>query len=55
MSLSELKAHKDELLEKYSHVIAPIDDQRSNKEYRQKVAMNILAKFLDEIIEGGKR
>ena len=55
MSLSELKAHKDELMEKYSHVIAPIDDQRSNKEYRQKVAMNILAKFLDEIIEGGKR
>lgn len=54
LSLDELSKKKDVLLGKYSKVISPIDDQRSNKEYRQLVSMNILAEFLDEIIKGGK-
>lgn len=54
MSISELESKKDSIVEKYSHIISPIDDQRSNKEYRQKVAMNICAEFLNQIIKGGK-
>ena len=34
------------LLEDYSKIITPIDDQRSNREYRHEVAMNILKDFL---------
>lgn len=34
------------LLEEYAKIITPIDDQRSNKEYRHEVAMNILKDFL---------
>lgn len=54
MNTFELEKEKEQIIEKYSKIIAPIDDQRSNKEYRQKVAMNIFAEFLNQIIEGGK-
>lgn len=54
MSVLELEKEKEQIIEKYSKIISPIDDQRSNKEYRQKVAMNILAEFLNKVIEGGK-
>lgn len=54
MTIDELETNKQMLIEKYSKIISPIDDQRSNKEYRQKVAMNILAEFLNQIIKGGK-
>ena len=43
-----------EFVEKYSAIISPIDDQRSNKEYRRKVAMNICAKFIDQVTEAAK-
>ena len=36
----------------YSPLVTPITDHRSNKEYRHKVAMNLLKKFLSEI-KGG--
>lgn len=54
LTIDELKARKAEFVEKYSKIISPIDDQRSNKEYRQKVAMNICAKFIDQVVEGAK-
>lgn len=54
LTIDELKARKAEFIEKYSKIISPIDDQRSNKEYRQKVAMNICAKFIDQVVEGAK-
>lgn len=54
LKLSELEARKAEFVEKYSKVISPIDDQRSNAEYRRKVALNIVAEFLDRIVKGGK-
>lgn len=54
LSLSELEAHKAELVEKYGKFVTPIDDQRSTAEYRRKVAMNIVAEFLDRIVKGGK-
>ncbi|MBI9009372.1 MAG: FAD binding domain-containing protein [Tenericutes bacterium] len=45
----ELKNSVDELLEKYSEYIRPIDDQRSNKEYRKTVALNLLRNFIEEL------
>lgn len=55
MSVSELEKEKEQIIGKYSKIISPIDDQRSNKEYRQKVAMNILTEFLNQIIKGGRK
>ena len=54
LTVEELKARKDEFVEKYSQIISPIDDQRSNKEYRLMVAKNITAKFIDKVVGGAK-
>ena len=54
LTLTELESRIGEFVEKYSHIIAPIDDQRSNKDYRKEVAMNILREFLNQICKGGK-
>lgn len=43
-SVKELKVNQ--VVQDYAKLIAPITDQRSNKEYRHKVAMNLLKKFL---------
>jgi len=45
----ELKNSVDEIAEKYSEYIRPIDDQRSNKEYRKTVALNLLRNFIEEL------
>ena len=42
----------DRVISDYYPLVTPIDDQRSNKEYRHKVAMNLLRKFLLEL-KGG--
>ena len=39
----------EKVIKDYSPLVTPITDQRSNKEYRHKVAMNLLRKFLMEI------
>lgn len=49
MSLKELSSSIEEFVSKYSNVISPIDDQRSNKTYRRNVAENIVREFLKEI------
>lgn len=54
LSISELKSRKEEFVKKYGEIISPIDDQRSNKVYRQKVAMNLCAKFIDQVVGGAK-
>jgi len=54
MSLEDVKKHKNDIVEEYAKLIKPIDDQRSTAEYRLTVAKNIIAKFIDEITEGGK-
>lgn len=54
LSLEELKAKQPQIAGDFAAIIAPIDDQRSNKEYRQKVAMNIFNKFIDDIVGGAK-
>ncbi|XMB72130.1 FAD binding domain-containing protein [Mycoplasmatota bacterium WC30] len=45
----ELKASVDEIIEAYSKYIRPIDDQRSNKEYRKTVSINLLRSFIEEL------
>ena len=52
--LDELKAKQPEIAGEFAKIIAPIDDQRSNKEYRQTVAMNIFNKFVSDIVGGAK-
>ena len=49
LNIQELQAKKPQIIEKISKFITPITDQRSTKDYRFKVEMNILNKFLDEI------
>lgn len=41
-----------EIVNDYYPLVSPISDQRSTKEYRHKVAMNLLNKFLEQI-KGG--
>lgn len=53
MSLNELKPQVEEIVQEYSKVISPIDDQRSTKLYRAQVAENIVRDFLTKLIEGG--
>lgn len=54
MSLDDIMKNKAHIIEEYSKLIKPIDDQRSTAEYRLTVAKNMIAKFIDQIVEGGK-
>ena len=49
LSGSEIKSKISSILEDYSTVIVPIDDQRSSAVYRKKVALNLLEKYLKEL------
>lgn len=51
LTLDQLKLRVEEFVDKYSNVIAPIDDHRSTKEYRYEVARNIVRKFLLDLVE----
>lgn len=46
MSVEELHNHVEEIVKDMSKFVQPITDQRSTKEYRYKVAMNILKDFI---------
>ena len=46
MTVGQIKDNLDEILDAYSQKITPIDNQRSNKEYRMHVALNLLMDFL---------
>ncbi|MCK5731676.1 MAG: FAD binding domain-containing protein [Tenericutes bacterium] len=46
ISVNELKDSVNKIVEDYSDYIRPIDDQRSNKEYRKHVCKNILREFI---------
>jgi len=48
-SISFLKTNIDSISEKYSQYIRPIDDQRSNKEYRKQVSLNLLKDFIEKL------
>ena len=45
-NINNLDEISEELIEDYSDLINPIDDQRSNKNYRKQVAVNLLKDFL---------
>ena len=49
MTVKELHNHVDDILKDMGKYITPITDQRSTKEYRYKVAMNILKDFISVI------
>ncbi len=49
MTVEELHNHEDELVKEMGKFVTPITDQRSTKEYRFKVAMNILRDFIRTI------
>ncbi len=51
LTVGELKTRRDEFIEKYSQIVHPIDDQRSNAEYRLMVAKNICAYFIDKLLK----
>lgn len=43
---------KERMINAFMKLVMPITDQRSTKEYRYKVARNILVKFVDEMLKG---
>lgn len=47
IKVSELNI--DQVVNDYAPLVTPITDHRSNKDYRHKVAMNLLKKFLTEL------
>ena len=49
MSVNELRARIDDIINEYDHEIKPITDQRSTMEYRKKVAKNLLRDFLKQV------
>ncbi len=51
LSAVELKSRIESIVEDYSTVIVPIDDQRSTAVYRKRVALNLLEKFLKEVAD----
>lgn len=54
MSFDDVLKNKKYIVEEYAKLIKPIDDQRSTAEYRLTVAKNMIGKFIDQIVEGGK-
>ena len=49
ISLTKLKAGIANIVQDYAKIVKPIDDQRSTKEYRKKVALNLLQDFIQNI------
>ena len=49
ISVNELRARIDYVINEYDWIVTPITDQRSTKEYRKKVAFNLLREFLKTI------
>ena len=45
----ELIGKVDEIVKDYDPFVRPIDDQRSNKEYRKTVALNLLRNFIETL------
>lgn len=52
LTIEELKKQKDDIVDRYSNAISPIDDQRSTRLYRLTVARNILNNLIDEMCKG---
>lgn len=48
-TIDDVKNSVDDITEKYKILITPIDDQRSTKEYRHKVALNMIKAFFESL------
>jgi CO/xanthine dehydrogenase FAD-binding subunit len=48
-TIDEIKNNIDDYTKKYASLITPIDDQRSTKEYRHKVALNMIKAFIETL------
>lgn len=48
-TVSQLKNQVEEILNWYEPLIKPIDDQRSNKNYRKEVSLNLLREFIESL------
>ncbi len=46
LTVDDMKVNIQEILNEFGNFIRPIDDQRSNKEYRKTVAINLLKSFI---------
>lgn len=49
LKLKKLKASINKIVKQYEPFIKPIDDQRSSKEYRKEVSLNLLRDFIENI------
>ena len=49
IEINKLKENKNTILSLYEGLIQPIDDQRSNRIYRKKVALNLIEKWIDDL------
>lgn len=49
ISVQTLKSQVKQILDDYQKLIKPIDDQRSNKVYRNQVALNLIEDFIRKI------
>ncbi|KFZ26797.1 MAG: Nicotinate dehydrogenase FAD-subunit [Candidatus Izimaplasma bacterium HR2] len=49
LTKDELIGKVDEIVADYDPFVRPIDDQRSNKEYRKTVALNLLRNFIETL------
>lgn len=49
LTKTELIGKVDEIVNDYAPFVRPIDDQRSNKEYRKTVALNLLKNFIETL------
>jgi len=49
LTLDQLKENKNTILSLYEGLIQPIDDQRSNRIYRKKVALNIIENWIADL------
>jgi CO/xanthine dehydrogenase FAD-binding subunit len=47
--LAELKENIDDVIEAYDPLIQPINDQRSNKDYRRQVSHNMIRGFIESL------
>jgi len=45
----EVKKMVSEIVDWYEEFIKPIDDQRSNKEYRKSISLKLLRSFIENI------
>ena len=49
LKLKKVKASINKIVKQYEPFIKPIDDQRSSKEYRKEVSLNLLRDFIENI------